>query len=75
MNPARAAILLAFHDEYAVLTKHQILERAGLGDDRHIGDLMQMSLIGQKEWQPNAPRLYYLTARGRDKRDECNVGD
>lgn len=75
MNPERAAILLAFDDENAVLTKHEILVRAGLDNEKHLGDLMQMRLIGQREWQPNAPRQYFLTPMGRDKREECNVGD
>lgn len=75
MSPERAAILLAFHDENAVLTKREILERSGLRDDQHLSDLMQMRLIGQREWQPNVPRQYHLTPLGRDKREECVVGD
>jgi hypothetical protein len=75
MNPERAAILLAFHEEDAALTKREILARTGLRDDKHIEDLMQMRLLGQREWQPNAPRQYYLTPAGCDKRAECNAGD
>jgi len=75
MNPQRAAILLAFSEEDQALTKREILARAGLRDDKHLHDLMIMSLIAMREWQPNVPRQFYLTPRGRDKRAECNVGD
>jgi chromosome segregation and condensation protein ScpB len=75
MNPERASILLAFREEDQVLTRREILDRSGLRDDQHVQDLMQMRLLGQREWQPNVPRQYFLTPAGRDKRAECTVGD
>lgn len=75
MNPGRSAVLLAFAEETEVLTKREILTRASQRDDQHLNALMAMQLIVQREWAPNAPRQYYLTARGADKRAECNVGD
>jgi chromosome segregation and condensation protein ScpB len=75
MTPARAAVLLAFHDENAVLTKPEIRKRTGQPDDSHIHALLDMGLLARREWVPNAPRQLYLTPHGRDKREECVAGD
>lgn len=75
MIPERKAVLLAFHEESDVLTKREIIQRANLKDEKPIMDLLAMALLAMREWQPNVPRLYYLTPRGMDKRAECNVGD
>ena len=74
MNPERSAILLAFETENDVLTKRQILDRSK-APEIQLNYCVDMKLIAMREWQPKVPRLYFLTPHGRDKRDECVVGD
>jgi len=74
MNPERAAILLAFEEENATLTKHEILSRSK-ASEQQLTALVVMKLITMHDWEPKMPRRYYLTAPGKDKRAECNVGD
>ena len=74
MNPERSAILLAFHEETDVLTKREILSRSQ-APEIQLNYLISMNMIAMREWQPNVPRQFYLTPKGRDKREECVVGD
>ena len=74
MNPDRAKILLAFHEETDVLTKHDILSRSRAAEHQ-LTALVDMKMIAMLDWQPKVPRLYRLTPLGIDKRAECNVGD
>jgi hypothetical protein len=83
MNPARAAILLAFCDENEVLTKREIIERAMVSSlfqqtaiELELNNLMSMGAIDRRAWiSDKVPRQHFLRPKGRDMRDQCNVGD
>jgi hypothetical protein len=83
MNPERSAILLAFEDENAVLTKRQIIERAMASSsfkpaalELQLNHLMAMGAIDRREWvSDKVSRQHFLRPKGRDMWAECNVGD
>ena len=75
MNPERAAMLLAFHDEGEILTRAQIFERSGVHDRLHLETLIFGGFVKPTEWKPNYPREYRLTEAGNEKRHFYNVGE
>ena len=74
MPPERAAMLLSFKSENDILTRRQIMERAGVTNVHQFESLRNAGLIAQCEWRGAVhPREYVLSSAGKDRREMFNV--
>ena len=76
MPPERAAMLLSFKSEEDILTRRQIMDRAGVTNIHQFESLRNAQLIAQCEWRGAVhPREYVLTPLGKDRREMYNVAE
>ena len=76
MNAERAAMLLAFKSEDEILTRREIMTRAGVDNRHQFESLRAARYIFQREWGGAAvPREYGLTQDGKIKREMHNVAE
>ena len=76
MPPERAAMLLSFKSENDILTRRQIMERAGVTNVHQFESLRNAGFLAQTEWRGAVhPREYVLTPAGKDRREMYNVAE